>query len=382
MDRAFSSDPTPQVSAVNFEMALLDGLAANGANIRIIGALPVASYPRCKRLVVIGAPFSTVIGGVSGVLATSLNLPLVKLGIRLLTSLYHGRRMLRRGIGRNGIIVYSLHTPYVAAALWLKRLYRVPVAVFIPDLPLHMSGKRSRGLHGAIKGLDDRLLRHLMEKVDFAFPITEGVARSWLPTSLPYHVVEGIAPVFVPSSRRPRSRGQARPRILYTGSFSHIHRVVQLFAARPDLDAELVLVGGGPDLEALQQLATQDMRIKIKPFVVGEALQREFDAADFLINPRDPQWMGAQFSFPSKLFDYMTRKLPILSTRMPGIPPEYFNCFFALDEQDEIALATSLEKALAAGSSEIEARIAAGERLLSTDKSAKVVGARILKALS
>jgi glycosyltransferase involved in cell wall biosynthesis len=381
LDRAFAADPAPQVSAAKFETAILEGLAANGAKVRVVGALPIASYPHSKILLVARSSFTTAISGVSGVLAFSLNLPLLKLGLRLVTTLHHGIRLLRSGEGRGGIIVYSLHTPYLAAAIVLKRLFGVPVSIFIPDLPMHMAGRTLTGLHGAVKGLDNRLLRRLVASADLAFPITEEIANAWLPADLRYLVVEGIAPAVEPAGPIVREKS-ARTRILYTGSFSHILKVVRMFCSRPELNVDLVLVGGGPDLEELQQLAAEDQRIAIKPFMVGESLQREFEAADFLINPRDTLWEGARYSFPSKLFDYMTRGLPVLSTSMPGIPPEYFECFFALDDRDTELFAASLVRALTASREEIETRVAAGERLLTNQKSAKATGARILEALS
>ncbi len=152
--------------------------------------------------------------------------------------------------------------------------------------------------------------------------------------------------------------------------------------AHPEIEAQWTMVGDGPDVAALRQLAESDRRLTIKPFLTGEALNREFEAADFLINPRDASWSGARYSFPSKLFDYMTRGLPILSTRLPGIPPEYFECFLPLDDGDDQSFATSLDRALSVDQSEIAKRVAAGEFLLRTEKSAEAVGARVLKALA
>lgn len=381
LDRAFATDPTPQVSAVKFQAAILEGLVANGAEVRVVGALPIGSYPRSKTFFVAGAPFTTDFPGVSGVLAFSLNIPLLKLGLRLATTLYHGIRLVRGGQGRSGIIVYSLHTPYLAAAIVLKRLFGVPVSVFIPDLPIHMAGRTLTGLHEFVKKVDNRLLQRLAASSDLAFPITNEIARDWLPPHLRYVVVEGIAAAVEPAAPLLREN-TAKKRILYAGSFSHILKVLRMFCSRTEFDVELVFVGGGPDLDEMEQLAAEDQRIVIKPFMVGDALQREFENTDFLINPRDTQWDGARYSFPSKLFDYMTRGLPVLSTLMPSIPPEYFECFFALDDGDTERFAASLMRALTASREEIETRIAVGQRLLSNQKSAKATGARILKALS
>jgi hypothetical protein len=291
------------------------------------------------------------------------------------TSLAQGKRLLAAG---HGLIVYSAHTPYVAAALWLKHRFRVPFLIFVPDLPMHMHGKPLHGPGGWIKRLDSELLRRMIAKADVVFPITQALADDWLPNHRRVVVVEGIAP----SSRRATPRlPRGKPRILYTGTFSYTLKTLRMFAKHPEIEAQWTMVGDGPDAASLRQLSERDGRLTIKPFLTGEALNREFEAADFLVNPRDTFWDGARYSFPSKLLDYMTRSLPILSTRLPGIPPEYFECFFPLDDSDDRLFAASLNQALTADQSEIARRVAAGGRLLRNEKSAKAVGARVLEAL-
>lgn len=379
--RAYAGDPTPQVSAVKFQTGLIEGFASHGRSLHIVSSLPIASYPRSKTLVVRKARFSLGLEGVSGLLMGTINLPIVKLVLRTLTSFYHGVRLLASGGECVAVVVYPLHTPYMLAAIVLKRLFRQPVYVFIPDLPLHTGGTDLKGAHGVLKRIDDRLLKALVARADMAFPITEEMARSWLPSSVKYLVVEGIAPESRPAVS-PAPTGHARPRILYTGQFSHILNFARMFASRPEIDAELVFVGGGPDLEGLRELARKDTRIVTKPFAFGEALECEFADADFLLNPRDTRWEGARLSFPSKLHDYMARRRPILSTRMPGIPAEYFDCFLKVRDEDADALAASLQRALAAPPDEIAARIETGETMLNTSKSAQAVTGRILEAMA
>lgn len=380
LQRAFAGDPTPQVSAVKFQMGLIEGLAQHGAALRIVGALPIASYPRSRTLAVGTKPFAPRSPGVSGVLMWSVNLPILKLVLRLFTTLWFGARLLRSGEGRDGIIVYSLHTPFVAAAIWLKRLFKVPVFVFVPDLPMHMAGRELTGVHALAKRSDDRLLRTLIARADLVFPITIGIAQAWLPPSVKHLVVEGIAPTAKPAPRK--AQPSPTPRMLYTGQFSHVLGLAAMFSARRDIDATLVFVGGGPDLEGLKELAKSDPRIVVKPFATGQAFEREFEAADFLLNPRDPEWEGAKFSFPSKLFDYMARGRPILSTRMPGIPEEYFECFMELRHENADLLAASFKRAIEASAQEIARRIDVGETMLATAKSSRAVAGRILEAIA
>lgn len=377
---ALASDPTPQISAVKFQMGLIEGFAAHGVEIYILGALPITPYPRSKTVFVRKARFSLPFPNVSGLLMWDVNLPFVRLIVRLLASIRFGIRALRSSAHYNGIIVYPLHSPFLVAAILLKRLFKVPVFVFIPDLPMHTAGRKLRGLHAFAKRLDNSFLRFLISRVNLTFPITEGSARAWLPDSVKHLVVEGIAPAAKPAARK-TIMGRP-PQILYTGQFSHILRFAEIFSSQRDIEATLVFVGGGPDLDGLNRLAATDPRIKVKPFVTGDAFEKEFEAADFLLNPRDTRWEGAKFSFPSKLFDYMARGRPILSTRMPGIPDEYFACFLEVSDDSAQMLAQSLKHALATPPEQLSRRIDVGETMLVSTKSPYAVTGRILEAIA
>lgn len=380
LDRAVASDTMPQVSAVKFQMSLLEGFEQHGVEFHILGALPVAAYPKSKTIFVKKTPFSTRYPKMSGVLMPDINLPIVRLAIRSITTFFYGAKLLVSGKGRNGIFIYPLHTPFLLAALCLKRLFRLPVYIFIPDLPMHTQGQRISGLLGAVKEVDNRLLKVLVSQVDCAFPITAKMAHQWLPASVRHLVVEGIAPRAQAKPQKP-PRAVFGRRLLYTGQFAYVLNFARNFAARPEIDATLTFVGGGPDADELHALALKDPRFVIKTFVTGEAFEREFEDADFLLNPRDSTWKGGDFSFPSKLFDYMGRGRPILSTRIGGIPDEYFECFIPLDDSTADALMNSLNQAFSLSREDLLGRVAVGEALLSTTKSPGATAKRILEAL-
>ena len=79
----------------------------------------------------------------------------------------------------------------------------------------------------------------------------------------------------------------------------------------------------------------------------GNDFERELASADFLLNPRDTEWPGSKYSFPSKLLEYMLMDRPILSTRMHGIPNEYFDCFLAISDASSARFHQSFLEALA-----------------------------------
>ena len=251
-----------------------------------------------------------------------------------------------------------------------------------------MSGKSDTGIRKIAKNFDNWLLQRLVGLVDITYPITEEIAKEWLPGGLKFLVVEGVAPTFNgnfqidTNSKAFEKTSAISKRMLYTGSFTHIRKFVQWFSVCRDLNADLVLVGGGPERVELENIARTDPRITIKEFMLGEQLDAEIEATDFLINPRDTEWIGSRFSFPSKLFDYMGRGKPILSTRMAGIPEEYFDCFIGIIDDSFDTFKSSIEAALTTSEHEILARIQAGLNLINLTKSPKEVVRKIISSWS
>jgi glycosyltransferase involved in cell wall biosynthesis len=66
------------------------------------------------------------------------------------------------------------------------------------------------------------------------------------------------------------------------------------------------------------------------------------EQADFFINPRPTGQMFTRYSFPSKLLQYMATGKPVISTRLPGIPSEYWDYLIAIDNETVEGMAVLL----------------------------------------
>ena len=135
LNQAFKAEAVPQVSAIKFQMSLLDGFVQNDVNVQILSVLPISSYPTNPIILVRSKFFELPYAKVTGRLMFGINLPVLKLLTRLITGVLFGIAEVRNAVKLDAIIVYSLHTPFLLAAICLKALFRVPVGVFIPDLP-------------------------------------------------------------------------------------------------------------------------------------------------------------------------------------------------------------------------------------------------------
>lgn len=374
----FQREPSPQLSAVKFQRAIVDGLVESGAAVSILSSMPIASYPTNK-LVIHGHPFTLSGGRAHGRVMGFINLPVVKLFNRFLSALVYGTRMVRQQ-QVNMIFCYSLHTPFLLTAILLRKLTGIAVTVMINDLPMNMAGKPERGLRAIAKQLDNRLLNSLASRADLILPVAKGIIDDWVPSAKEYLVIDAIAPNDL--APLPAKAVGGRRTILYAGNLSHVINFATLFHHARDLDAQLVFVGGGAEEAALKSLAAVDSRITVKPFMRGEEFQRQLQQADFFVNARSSTWQGGRYAFSYKLFDYMSSGRPILSTPMPGIPREYFDCFLRVDDTSQDEFYQSMSAALASSPEVLQARTAVGLSMMANEKSSRHVGKRIVRAMS
>jgi glycosyltransferase involved in cell wall biosynthesis len=369
----FKGESHPQYSALRFQRNLLKALESTGAMIDAITTPPIARFPRNPQWWVPARKYRLSGLHVHATQVACPNLPSLRFVSRAVQFTRHGLVQLRSPTA--GILVYSVHTPMVAAALALKWLRGAPVFVFIPDLPTFMGG-RSNFVKRWLKRVDGAIVRRLLARADGTFPITEGIGRDWLVPGTKYWPMEGISDDAAAVLRAARAngsyvyRGTTRPILLYTGALEYVATFAEAFH-RSSIQASVVFVGGGEDAATLQRLASVDARIEVKPFMTGDALARETARADFMLNPRDPAWPGTPYSFPSKLFEYLITGKPILSTRLAGIPADYFGVFRAVDLHDQSTFETSLARALAVGE-DPDAIWKGAERLASRLSSASV----------
>ncbi len=369
----FDNESHPQYSALRFQRNLLRAIEASGLSVYAVTTPPIAAFPRNRHWWLPGGDYQLAGLSLRGRQMPGPNLP----GLRLFTRLV---QWVRNGLAApadssDAVLVYSVHTPAVAAALLLKWRRGWPVFVFIPDLPTFMGGP-SHVLKRLLKRVDAALVRRLLTYADGAFPITEHIGRDWLVGGPEYWTIEGVsdaAAAALSSARANNSyvyRGAPRPTLLYTGRLEQTLPFVSAFHRSP-IEATLVMTGGGEDAEALKSIAATDERIKLKGFMPDDAFAQEVDRADFMLNLRDPAWPGAPYSFPSKLFEYLIYGKPVISTRMAGIPAEYFGVLRPIDLATQPVFETSLKNALAVDA-DPEAIWRAAERLATRLASASV----------
>lgn len=149
---------------------------------------------------------------------------------------------------------------------------------------------------------------------------------------------------------------KAVPRaIMYAGMLHEKYGIVNLLDAFDRLrepDAELWLFGDGTAVPEIKKRAEANKKIKFFGTVEREKILEYEKKASLLVNPRDPNEAFTEYSFPSKTIEYMLSGTPLLTTKLKGIPAEYFDYVFSVGDNGVDSLAKGISDALSKSESE------------------------------
>lgn len=167
-------------------------------------------------------------------------------------------------------------------------------------------------------------------------------------------VIEGIAPLSIAN----KSNENRKPdTIVYTGSFQEytgIKLLVDAFHKTNNPNYKLILCGYGGCQDYVEQIAKEDMRIVYKGNVPRENAINMQRTATLLINPRVPDNSITKYSFPSKTLEYMLSKTPVLGYKLEGIPVEYYNYIYLVEDNSVDGLSKRIDEVLSLPLSELE----------------------------
>ena len=165
----------------------------------------------------------------------------------------------------------------------------------------------------------------------------------------PYMIMEGLVDSDCAVLKNEITSKANEKIVLYAGGLFEqygMDLLVKAFMRLPMLDARLVLYGNGSYVEKIKKYAKEDSRIVYKGVRSNEEVVKDEISATLLVNPRPTTEMFTKYSFPSKNMEYMVSGTPLLTTKLPGMPQEYYPYVYMFDEETVDGFAKSLSKVL------------------------------------
>lgn len=331
-----NSKEKASVAPVNYETMLAKGLVENGAKVDALSVPAVAAFPHSIYKHIDGKQ-ETIENNIQIHWVPFINIQ----GLKQLTIKKNVEKLLEQWLQENKnvkdkvVLMYSIYPPYTEPAIRLCKEYGCHLSAVITDLPEYMySWKNMKGIRGWYsKRLSEKMLE-LQGKCDSYILFTKPMAAKMGIEDKPHMVSEGFCDASIFDDITDQEK-YPRKTIVYGGNLSRLYGIQNLVKGfmQTDLDAELHLYGAGGDAAFIEKCAKQDSRIKLFGRVDRKTLLVALKKAHLLVVNKPTADNYSNYSFSSKILEYMASGTPLLTTKVGGMPEEYWKyCYFIVDE--------------------------------------------------
>lgn len=225
-----------------------------------------------------------------------------------------------------------------------KGIRVLAVITDMPTLATNMKENRESIIKAKFMEFYQKISNKDLTSYDAYIPLTESINEEININQKPFCVVEGFADVTDSEIIDVHSNF-----IMYAGGIYEKYGVKTLVEAFLELeieDVELHIFGNGSYVDELLKVCISHPRIKYKGCVLPQDVVAIEKKALLLVNPRPCNEEFAKYSFPSKTMEYLLSGTAVVSTRLPGIPEEYFEHMYVFRDDTKNGIKDTLSDIL------------------------------------
>lgn len=351
-----NSKEKASVAPVNYETMLVKGLVENGVTTDALSVPAVAAFPHS---------IYKYISGKKETIEKDIQIqwvPFVNIqGLKQFTIKRNVKKLLEQWLRENkdvkdkAVLMYSIYPPYTEPAIRLCKEYGCHLCAVITDLPEYMySWKNMKGIRGWYSRRLSEKMTDLQGKCDSYILFTKPMAAKMGIENKPYMVSEGFCDTSI-FDDIPDQEKYTRKTIVYGGNLSRLYGIQNLVKGfiQTDSDAELHLYGAGADAAFIEECAKQDSRIKFFGRVDRKTLLTALKKAHLLVVNKPTADDYSNYSFSSKILEYMASGTPLLTTKVGGMPEEYRKHCYSIDDETCDGIAQTIKSVMEKSSEEL-----------------------------
>lgn len=338
----------PGFAAQKFCRLLVKGLVANGADVLALSNPPyVNGYRRFVRST------REQENGLSYKYVPYLNLPVLKHICLFFYSFFY---VLFWGIGQRkdkAVVSDVLAISICMGSLLASRFIRVKSVALVTDIYGLIQGCERKPF---IIRLAGKLNAWYSGSFDKYILLTEQMNEVVNPKGRPHLIMEALCDSSLVYDDIKHVE-KVHPRtVIYAGGLHSKYGLKMLaegFLKADVDDAKLVYYGDGEYVEEYRNLCEKHSNLEYRGVAQNDVIVAEEQKASLLVNPRFTTEEFTKYSFPSKNMEYMASGTPLLTTKLPGMPKEYYPYVFLFQEETIEGYADAIRKALSHSESEL-----------------------------
>ena len=329
----------PAFQSQKYHRLLIEGLAAH-AKVDVIANAPVNRSTLAKTFVRL--PDETE-GGADYHYIPAIRNPILKLMAVAAGTFFKTLFMARKD---TAVIVDCLNRTTAFFALLAARLRRCRCVGIITDLPDMLGGGSFS------KKMANFVIRHCTDYVLLTEAMNDYIGNK----TKPYVVLEGHADITMGQKVPSPDKKTAPRRVFYAGGVSRQYGLADLtegFLQADIPNAMLEIYGPGDYVKELQAIAETHDNVYYGGMLLNTQIVDKEQEAALLVNPRPTHEEFVKYSFPSKTMEYMASGTPVLTTRLPGMPKEYYPYVDFIEEESAAGIAAALKAVLSRSDEEL-----------------------------
>ena len=374
IDEARKRDSSFGAYAIHkFSRLLAEGFAANGCEVTVLSTfyLPKVGYGYHRK--------SENSGGVIYKYVGTLNLSFFR-HLWLIISCFY--KVLSFGFVKNKdkvLICDVLNVSACVGALAAAKLMRIRCVGLVTDMPglLVCNNDKQESL-----SLSARINKLYMSRFTHYIFMTEQANDVVNINKRPYLVMEGLVDSRVGENFKKQTEGKRI--VIYAGGLYErygLNMLVDGFIKANVKDSELWLYGDGPYVEKLKAIELIDLRIQYLGIRPNNEIIDAEKKATLLVNPRPTCEEFTKYSFPSKNMEYMVSGTAVLTTRLPGMPEEYYPYVYLFDEESTDGYAKTMRSVLSLPIEELDRKGKEAQQWVVNNKNNEKQAKRIIEFL-
>lgn len=330
-----NSNNKPLQSVQKYHRLLCEGLVKNGINVKTLSTIPI-SRTISKRFIWFEKKETE--NGVKYNYLPFINVKIVRqlfIGISIFLKII---KECLKNKKQKVFICDILNTTISSVTLLLSKVLKFKCIAIITDLPRDIGSKYS---------ISKKINENLQSKYDGYILLTEEMNNVVNIKNRPYIVIEGIADINMQNIDNTLEKKHKSKVCMYAGGLYEkygLKMFINAFMHLKTEDTELHLYGSGALEEYIKSLS--DKRIKYYGVVTNDIIVEEEVKATLLINPRPTKDDYTKYSFPSKNMEYMASGTAVLTTKLPGMPKEYYDYVYLIEDNSLEGMKQSLKKVL------------------------------------
>lgn len=354
MEREFVYDGFPSIQTQNFNWSLVKAIeSGNELKFSYISTRAISDYPMNPSKVIHKKKWVEKISNSQEIEIFEipfLNRGILKILTRFISSFYYSFQFFIGNKNKKGIIVYSVHVPFMLTGFLVSKIFKIDLISVWTDPP-SVPYEHDNFLKRSLRKIEYKISTFLMKQSTKLIVLTKHLAEDFS-KGTPYIVIEGILDEkkireLVAQSDYKDNSSEEKIKIIYTGSVEEKYGIGKIVEAIQMLNSEKVqldIYGKGNFVKKIQK--NKYKNVFYKGFLPYKEILKIQNNADFLINARSNNDEYVKYSFPSKTMEYLASGTPVISTMLPGIPDNYKNHLIEIKNSSPIEIKKTVECAL------------------------------------